>query len=122
LSSRSGFFHAAGGVGWDQAIVHRLVQRGRENPLHHADGVGVQALFDLAGLEGRHVDRRELAEPQTSEERHQVGAEAPLVALEGTLADLVAGRVGEPTLEMLTERQPPQVGLVVCLQNKYAVC
>jgi hypothetical protein len=102
LSSRSGFFHAAGGVGWDQAIVHRLVQRGRENPLHQADGVGVQALFDLAGLE--------------------VGAEAPLVALEGTLADLVAGRVGEPTLEMLTERQPPQVGLVVCLQNKYAVC
>ena len=53
---------------------------------------------------------RELAEPQTSEERLQVVAVGSLVALEGALADLVAGRVGEPTLQVLTDRQPPRVG------------
>ena len=67
---RSGLFHAACGVGRDQTVVHRLVQRGREDTLHHADGVGVQALLDLAGLEGADVCRSELAEPQTSEKRN----------------------------------------------------
>jgi hypothetical protein len=109
LSPRSGLFHATGGVRGDQAIVHRLVQRGRENPLHHADGVGVEALLDLAGLEGADVGSRELTEPKTSEEGHQVVAVSSLVALEGALADLVAGRVGEPTVEILTDRQPPRV-------------
>src|SRR5215208_1925910 len=49
---------------------HSLVELGRENPLHHADGVGVQPLFDLPSLKGAHVSRCEFAEPQTSEERH----------------------------------------------------
>jgi hypothetical protein len=37
-------------------------------------------------------------------------AAGSFVALEGAFADLVAGRVGEPTLEVLTNRQPPRVG------------
>jgi hypothetical protein len=77
--------------------------------LHHADGVGVQALFDLAGIKGADVGRREVAKPQTSEERLQVVAAGSLVALEGALAHLVAGRVGEPPLEILTDLQPPRV-------------
>ena len=110
LSTRSGLLDAACGVGRDQVVVHGLVQRGREDPLHHADGVGVEALFDLAGLEGADVGSRKVADPQASEERHQVVAAGPLVALEGALANLVAGRVGEPPLEILNDRQPPRVG------------
>ena len=53
----------------------------------------MQAFFDLAGLEGADVGGREVAKPQTSEERLQVVAVSSLVALEGALADLVAGRV-----------------------------
>ncbi len=37
-------------------------------------------------------------------------AAGPFVALEGALADLVAGSVSEPTLEMITNRQPRRVG------------
>jgi hypothetical protein len=77
--------------------------------LHHADGVGVEALLDLADLEGADVGSRELTEPKTPEEGHQVVAVSSLVAIEGALANLIAGRVGEPTLEILTDRQPPRV-------------
>jgi hypothetical protein len=105
-----GLFHAAGWVGRNKAVVHGLIERRREDALHHADGVGIQTLLDLAGLEGADVCCSELAEPQTSEKRNQVIAAGPFVALEGALADLVAGRVSELTLEMLTNRQPPRVG------------
>ena len=103
-------FEAARGVLKDEPVVYRPVECRRKDSLHHADGVGVEALLDLAGLEGADVGSRELTEPKTSEEGHQVVAVSSLVALEGALADLVAGRVSEPTLEMLTNRQPRRVG------------
>ena len=105
-----GLFDAAGWVEGNKVVVHGLVERSREDALHHADGVGVQTLLDLAGLEGADVCRSELAEPQTPEERHQMITAGPLIALEGTFADLVAGRVCEPTLEILAGRQPSRVG------------
>jgi hypothetical protein len=109
LLTLDSLLHAAGWIERDQAVVHSLVERSRENPLHHAHGVGVQAIFDLPSLEGAHVGRCEFAEPQTSEERHKVVATGPLVALEATFADLVAGRVDEPTVEVLTYRHPAGV-------------
>jgi hypothetical protein len=53
------------------------------------------------------VGRRGVAEPQTPEERHKMVAASPFVALEGALADPVAGRVGEPTVDVLADPQPP---------------
>jgi hypothetical protein len=70
LLTLDGLFHAAGWVGGNKAVVDGLVERCREDALHHADGVGVQTLLDLAGLEGADVCRSELAEPQTSEKRN----------------------------------------------------
>jgi hypothetical protein len=70
LLTLDGLLDATGWVGRDQTIVHSLIERGRENALHHAHCVGVEALLDLASLEGADVCRSELAEPQTSEKRN----------------------------------------------------
>jgi hypothetical protein len=70
LLTLDGLLHAAGGVRGNEAVVYCLVERSRENSLHDADGVGIQALLDLASLEGADVCRSELAEPQTSEKRN----------------------------------------------------
>jgi hypothetical protein len=106
----SRLFHPRAGIGRDQTVVHRLVECRGEVVLHQADGVGVQALFDLAGLEGADVGGRELAEPHTAEERHRVRAEAPLVAGVCALGHLVAGRVGDPTAEVVADGEPSRVG------------
>jgi hypothetical protein len=110
LITLDGLFHAAGGVRRNKAVVHSLVERRREDALHHADGVGVQTLLDFAGLEGAHVGGTQLAQLDAPKERHQVVAARPLIAGVRALANLVAGRVGEPTPEVLTNRQPPRVG------------
>jgi hypothetical protein len=110
LITLDGFFHAAGWVGGNKAVVHGLIERRREDALHHAYGVGVQTLLDLAGLEGAHVGGAQVSQLDAAEEGYQVIAAGSFVALEGAFADLVAGRVGEPILEVLANRHPPRVG------------
>jgi hypothetical protein len=110
LLTLDSLLHAAGGVGRDQAVVHRLVERGRENSLHDANGVGIQALLDLASLECAYAGGAQVSQLDAAEEGDQVIAAGSFVALEGAFADLVAGRVGEPILEVLANRQPPRVG------------
>ena len=92
-------FHAGRRVGWDQAVVYCLVERGREDSLHHAEGVGVEALIDRAGLEGAHVGGTQLAQLDAPKEWHQVVAARPLIAGVGAFAYLVAGGIAEPALE-----------------------
>src|SRR5829696_1168942 len=70
LLTLDGLLHAAGGVRGNEAVVYCLVERGRENSLHHADGVGVQTLLDRAGLEGAHVGGTQLAQLDAPKERH----------------------------------------------------
>ena len=105
-----GLLHAAGGVRGNEAVVYCLVERSRENSLHDAHGVGIQALLDLASLEGAYVGGAQVSQLDAAEEGYQVIAAGSFVALEGAFADLVAGRVGEPILEVLANRQPSRVG------------
>ena len=104
-----GLFHAAGGVGGNEAVVYCLVERCREDSLHHADGVGVQTLLDLAGLEGAHVGGTQVAQLNAPKERHQVVAARPLIAGVRTLAHLVAGGIVEPALEVDAGGELPRI-------------
>jgi hypothetical protein len=72
LLTLDGLLQAAGGVGGNNAVVHGLVERSRENSLHDADGVGIQALLDLAGFEGAHVGGAQVSQLDAAEEGYQV--------------------------------------------------
>jgi len=101
-----------GGVRWDQVVVHSLVERGREDPLHHADGVGVQSFLDLASLEDADVSRGEFPKPDPAEEGYQVVAAGSLVAREGALAHMITSRICKPAREVFAYRELPRIGEV----------
>jgi hypothetical protein len=109
LLTLEGLLHAAGWIGGNKAVVHGLVECGREDALHHADGVGVQTLLDLAGLEGAHVGGTQLAQRDAPKERHQVVAARPLIAGVRACAYLVAGGIVEPALEVDAGGELPRI-------------
>ena len=61
------------------AFLTRLVERSRENNLHDVDGVGIQALLDLAGFEGAHVRGAQASQLDAAEEGYQVIAAGSFV-------------------------------------------
>jgi hypothetical protein len=94
LAASSGLLEAARGVLKDEPVVYRPVECRRKNSLHHADGVGVEVGFNLAGLERPDMRRRKVPQFHPAEEGYQVIAARPLVSAVGGGGDLVAGRIG----------------------------
>ncbi len=77
--------------------------------MHHAYGVGVEALFDLSGLESPDVRRGEVSQFDSAKERYQVIVPRPPVAAVGERRDLIASRVREPSFQVLAHREPPRI-------------
>jgi hypothetical protein len=109
LLTLDGLLHAPGGVRGNEAVVYCLVECGREDSLHHADGVGVQTLLDLAGLEGAHVGGTQLAQRDAPKERRQGVAARPLIAGVRAFAYFVAGGIVEPALEVDAGGELPRI-------------